>query len=58
MRFGTNAMAYLSEEISSDVSEFIVLIDGNPPRGQLRACSMLNFVPHTHWEGRHVGCQP
>ena len=24
MRFGTNAMTYLSEEISSDVSEFIV----------------------------------
>ena len=33
-------------------------IDGNRPLGQLRACSTLNWMPHTQWDGRHGGCQP
>ena len=33
-------------------------IDGNPPRGQFRACSTVNFLPQMQWEGRCAGCQP
>ena len=33
-------------------------IDGNPPRGQFRACSTVNCLPQMQWEGRCAGCQP
>ena len=33
-------------------------IDGNPPRGQFRACSTVNCLPQMQWEGRCTGCQP
>ena len=33
-------------------------IDGNPPHGQLKACSTENNFPHAHVCGRFTGCQP
>ena len=33
-------------------------IDGNPPRGQFRACSTVNCLPQMQWEGKCVGRQP
>ena len=33
-------------------------IDGNPPRGQLSACSTVNLWLQTQCNGRFGGCQP
>ena len=33
-------------------------IDGNPPRGQFRACSTVNCLPQMQWDGMCVGRQP
>ena len=30
----------------------LCLIDGNPPREQLIACSTVSCLPQTQWEGR------
>ena len=36
----------------------LCLIDGNPPREQLIACSTVSCLPQTQWEGRRGGRQP
>ena len=36
----------------------LCLLDGNPPREQLRACSTENCLPHTQLDGRIGGCHP
>ena len=33
-------------------------MDGNPPLGQLRACSIVNLFPQTQWDGRCCGFHP
>ena len=36
----------------------LCLIDGNPPQGQLKACSMVRCFPHTQFAGKSGGCYP
>ena len=36
----------------------LCLIDGNPPLGQLSACSTVNFWLQTQCDGGFGGCQP
>ncbi len=34
------------------------VVDGKPPREQLRVCSTVKHFPQTHWEGKFGGRQP
>ena len=36
----------------------LCLIDGNPPQGQLKACSMVKCYPQTQLAGRSGGLHP
>ena len=36
----------------------LCLREGNPPQGQLTACSTVNFFPHVQQDGRCGSCHP
>ena len=36
----------------------LCLIEGKPPQGQLRACSMVSCFPQTHFAGKSGGLHP